>query len=106
MATLPALSCSFCGKSQKEVRTLVAGPSVYICNECIELAVDCLDKPPGEGQAARVETVEEYVNGDWAIWSFNKSVDDAIATLATLRRCNPDKRFRRATYVRLFTEES
>jgi ATP-dependent Clp protease ATP-binding subunit ClpX len=31
------LSCSFCGKSQREVRKLVAGPTVYICDECIEL---------------------------------------------------------------------
>lgn len=32
-----ALSCSFCGKSQDDVRKLVAGQDVYICNECIEL---------------------------------------------------------------------
>lgn len=31
------LSCSFCGKSQKEVEKLIAGPSVYVCNECVEL---------------------------------------------------------------------
>ena len=31
------LACSFCGKDQSEVRKLVAGPSVHICNECIEL---------------------------------------------------------------------
>ncbi len=31
------LSCSFCGKSQNEVRKLIAGPSVYICNECIDI---------------------------------------------------------------------
>jgi len=31
------LSCSFCGKSQKEVKKLIAGPSVYICDECVEL---------------------------------------------------------------------
>ncbi|MBL8619418.1 MAG: AAA family ATPase, partial [Deltaproteobacteria bacterium] len=31
------LRCSFCGKSQREVRKLIAGPSVYICNECVEL---------------------------------------------------------------------
>ena len=30
------LNCSFCGKSQKEVKKLIAGPSVYICDECIE----------------------------------------------------------------------
>lgn len=32
-----ALSCNFCGKSQKEVKKLIAGPGVYICDECIEL---------------------------------------------------------------------
>jgi ATP-dependent Clp protease ATP-binding subunit ClpX len=31
------LRCSFCGKSQREVRKLIAGPSVYICNECVQL---------------------------------------------------------------------
>jgi ATP-dependent Clp protease ATP-binding subunit ClpX len=31
------LTCSFCGKSQKDVRKLIAGPSVYICDECVEL---------------------------------------------------------------------
>jgi ATP-dependent Clp protease ATP-binding subunit ClpX len=34
------LCCSFCGKSQKEVRKLIAGPSVYICDECVELCND------------------------------------------------------------------
>jgi ATP-dependent protease Clp ATPase subunit len=36
-ATLEALTCSFCNKSQSEVAKLVAGPGVYICNECIDL---------------------------------------------------------------------
>jgi len=34
------LYCSFCGKSQHEVRKLIAGPSVFICDECIELCND------------------------------------------------------------------
>lgn len=34
------LYCSFCGKSQHEVKKLIAGPTVYICNECIELCMD------------------------------------------------------------------
>jgi ATP-dependent Clp protease ATP-binding subunit ClpX len=34
--------CSFCGKSQHEVKRLIAGPSIYICNECIELCQDVL----------------------------------------------------------------
>lgn len=36
------LSCSFCGKSQREVRKLIAGPTVYICDECIELCNDII----------------------------------------------------------------
>ncbi|MDO8461958.1 MAG: ATP-dependent Clp protease ATP-binding subunit ClpX [Deltaproteobacteria bacterium] len=37
-----SLSCSFCGKSQKEVRKLIAGPTVYICDECIDLCNDII----------------------------------------------------------------
>lgn len=33
------LNCSFCDKSMKNVQTLIAGPNVYICNECVALAV-------------------------------------------------------------------
>ncbi len=36
------LACSFCGKSQKEVKKLIAGPTVYICDECIELCNDII----------------------------------------------------------------
>jgi ATP-dependent Clp protease ATP-binding subunit ClpX len=37
-----SLSCSFCGRTQEEVRKLIAGPSVYICDECIELCNDII----------------------------------------------------------------
>ncbi|MBR6700458.1 MAG: ATP-dependent Clp protease ATP-binding subunit ClpX [Firmicutes bacterium] len=37
------IRCSFCGKSQENVRRMVAGPGVYICDECIELCLDILD---------------------------------------------------------------
>src|ERR1700744_6090629 len=36
------LRCSFCGKSQNEVKKLIAGPGVYICDECIELCNDII----------------------------------------------------------------
>lgn len=36
------LTCSFCGKSQRDVRKLIAGPSVYICDECVELCSDII----------------------------------------------------------------
>jgi len=38
------LNCSFCGKSQDEVKKLIAGPSVYICNECVDLCNDIIDE--------------------------------------------------------------
>src|SRR5205823_5867205 len=37
-------SCSFCGKNQKEVKKLIAGPTVYICDECIGLCNDIIDE--------------------------------------------------------------
>jgi ATP-dependent Clp protease ATP-binding subunit ClpX len=39
-----ALKCSFCGKGQKEVKKLIAGPGVYICDECIDLCNDIIDE--------------------------------------------------------------
>jgi ATP-dependent Clp protease ATP-binding subunit ClpX len=48
------LYCSFCGKSQHEVKKLIAGPSVFICDECIELCNDIIrDEVPAEGAEAK-----------------------------------------------------
>ena len=38
------LNCSFCGKAQNEVKKLIAGPSVYICNECVDLCNDIIEE--------------------------------------------------------------
>ena len=60
------LSCSFCGKSQKEVKKLIAGPSVYICDECIGLCNDIikdeLEKSEGGGAEMRVPKPSEIKN--------------------------------------------
>jgi ATP-dependent Clp protease ATP-binding subunit ClpX len=47
---LPELKiyCSFCGKSEKEVRKMVQGPTVYICNECIVLCLDIVKETEEE----------------------------------------------------------
>ena len=45
------LACSFCGKSQKEVKKLIAGPTVYICDECIELCNDIIAEEYGQDEA-------------------------------------------------------
>ncbi len=47
------LSCSFCGKSQKEVKKLIAGPTVYICDECIELCNDIIAEEYGQEEAGQ-----------------------------------------------------
>ena len=49
------LFCSFCGKNQNEVRKLIAGPSVYICNECVDLCNDIIQEEINE----TAEEVEE-----------------------------------------------
>ncbi|MGL5032868.1 MAG: ATP-dependent protease ATP-binding subunit ClpX, partial [Microcystaceae cyanobacterium] len=46
------LKCSFCGKSQEQVRKLIAGPGVYICDECVELCNEILDEELLDAPAA------------------------------------------------------
>ncbi len=43
------LKCSFCGKSQKQVKKLIAGPGVYICDECIDLCNEIIEEELSEG---------------------------------------------------------
>ncbi|WP_062076593.1 ATP-dependent Clp protease ATP-binding subunit ClpX [Demequina globuliformis] len=50
------LKCSFCGKTQKQVRKLIAGPGVYICDECIELCNEIIEEEFAE--AAEAELTE------------------------------------------------
>ena len=67
------LYCSFCGKNQNEVRKLIAGPSVYICNECIDLCNDIIKEEISESTEVDDEhfpvpmqikaTLDEYVIG-------------------------------------------
>ncbi len=49
------LYCSFCGKSQNEVRKLIAGPSVYICDECVDLCNDIIREETESGATEMVE---------------------------------------------------
>lgn len=46
--TTGTISCSFCGKTQDQVKKIVAGPGVYICNECIDLCKEIIDEELGE----------------------------------------------------------
>jgi len=67
------LYCSFCGKSQQEVRKLIAGPSVYVCDECVELCNDIIREELDDTSEFSLEqlpkpkeinsTLDEYVIG-------------------------------------------
>jgi ATP-dependent Clp protease ATP-binding subunit ClpX len=69
------LYCSFCGKSQHEVRKLIAGPTVFICDECVELCMDIIREEhktsmvkSGEGVPAPQEictVLDDYVIGQY-----------------------------------------
>ena len=47
------LHCTFCGKSQHEVRKLIAGPTVFICDECVELCMDIISEEKWTSSARR-----------------------------------------------------
>lgn len=56
--TSELLKCTFCGKSQKQVRKLIAGPSVYICDECIELCNEIIEEELGNAVATEAESID------------------------------------------------
>ncbi|MDN5798919.1 MAG: ATP-dependent Clp protease ATP-binding subunit ClpX [Corynebacterium casei] len=64
------LKCSFCGKSQKQVKKLIAGGGVYICDECIELCNEIIEEELGAAQAAAAESEEKKLPRPSEISSF------------------------------------
>ncbi|HVX54089.1 ATP-dependent Clp protease ATP-binding subunit ClpX [Nocardioides sp.] len=63
------LKCSFCGKSQKQVKKLIAGPGVYICDECIDLCNEIIEEELAEGGEVSIDELPkpreifEFLNG-------------------------------------------
>lgn len=68
------LRCSFCGKTQHEVKKLIVGPTVYICDECIELCAGIISENPSVGGASKgknnlpspkeiCKTLDDYIIG-------------------------------------------
>ena len=67
------LKCSFCGKNQEQVKRLIAGPNVYICDECVELCDEIIQ-----------EEIDECLNG-WIYqlideWMKDVSVPSVLPT--------------------------
>ena len=67
--TADLLKCSFCGKSQKQVKKLIAGPGVYICDECIDLCNEIIEEELAEGaelslgELPKPHEIFEFLNG-------------------------------------------
>jgi len=66
--TADLLKCSFCGKSQKQVKKLIAGPNVYICDECIELCNEIIEEELAEteefqlGELPKPADIYDFLN--------------------------------------------
>jgi ATP-dependent Clp protease ATP-binding subunit ClpX len=103
------LKCSFCGKSQKQVKKLIAGPGVYICDECIDLCNEIIEEEFSESSDARTldelpkpiqirQFLDQYVIGQdsakralaVAVYNHYKRVQAAQANAAHARRAEDD----------------
>ena len=62
------LKCNFCGKSQKQVKKLIAGPNVYICDECIELCNEIIEEELAEGAEVSAAELRTFLEGKVAHW--------------------------------------
>lgn len=89
-----SLRCSFCGKSQKEVKKLIAGPGVYICDECIDLCNDIIDEEKGKDavtkgtfKVPKPSEIKEYLD-DYVIGQLQAKKVLAVAVHNHYKRIN------------------
>ncbi len=92
-----ALACSFCGKSQKEVKKLIAGPGVYICDECIDLCNDIIveekereDTTKGQLKVPRPVDIKSFLD-DFVIGQDDAKKSLAVAVHNHYKRINASK---------------
>ncbi|MDX1594755.1 MAG: ATP-dependent Clp protease ATP-binding subunit ClpX [Gammaproteobacteria bacterium] len=90
------LYCSFCGKSQHEVRKLIAGPSVYVCDECVELCNDIIreemqERPSDEAGSAlpKPKEINDILN-DYVIGQDRAKRTLAVAVYNHYKRLNAE----------------
>ncbi|WP_010651068.1 ATP-dependent protease ATP-binding subunit ClpX [Oceanobacillus massiliensis] len=90
------LKCSFCGKSQEQVRKLVAGPGVYICDECIELCTEIVEEELGSEEEMEMNEIpkpKEICNilNDYVIGQDKAKKNLAVAVYNHYKRINATK---------------
>ncbi|HWC81400.1 MAG TPA: ATP-dependent Clp protease ATP-binding subunit ClpX [Pseudonocardiaceae bacterium] len=76
------LKCSFCGKSQKQVKKLIAGPGVYICDECIDLCNEIIEEELAEAGDVKLDELPKPAEIHDFLDSYVIGQDEAKRTLA------------------------
>jgi hypothetical protein len=111
------LYCSFCGKNQHEVRKLVAGPAVYICDECVDLCTDIVDDQllrlvEGDEDSARAMSTDRllhYVEHAHGMVQRIRSALERIERVLALREnagAGDDEELASASFVKLKNKTS
>jgi hypothetical protein len=86
------IKCSFCSKGQREVRKLIAGPQVYICDECISLCTDILIEERAGEMSAASEAKRVDAEAKRAAWEAFASKDVQAAAARLIKACEADAR--------------
>ena len=104
-ATASQLSCSFCAKPASAVEKVIAGPGVYICNECVELCNDVLrsEQEDPSGSGARLSAWEGGMTDDQLLDQLPRVAAAGAQTEASLQRLVTLLRERRVTWARIGT---
>ncbi|KYG68812.1 ATP-dependent Clp protease ATP-binding subunit ClpX [Bdellovibrio bacteriovorus] len=102
-----ALRCSFCGKGQKEVKKLIAGPGVYICDECIDLCNDIIDEEKeretavkGTFKVPKPSDIKTYLD-DYVIGQVQAKKTLAVAVHNHYKRVNAMSNGKKTTDVEM-----
>ncbi|MDL4841700.1 ATP-dependent protease ATP-binding subunit ClpX [Aquibacillus rhizosphaerae] len=90
------LKCSFCGKSQDQVRKLVAGPGVYICDECIELCTEIVEEELGNEEEVEFKDIPKPqeicdILSDYVIGQDKAKKNLSVAVYNHYKRINSSK---------------
>jgi ClpX C4-type zinc finger len=105
VAAATQVRCSFCAKPSSEVEKVIAGPGVYICNECVGLCSDILraeqQKPKPSAPAAQLPAWEESMTDEQLLDLLPRVAAVGEQTEASLQRLVAILRERRVTWARI-----
>jgi ATP-dependent Clp protease ATP-binding subunit ClpX len=102
-ATVVQVRCSFCAKPSPEVEKVIAGPGVYICNECVGLCNDILlaEQQKPSGPATQLPAREEAMTDEQILDRLPRIAAVSAQTEASLHRLVTILRERRVTWARI-----